>query len=90
MYETESYETTFETLAFCKAYLEERQQLDAALYLEGLVSVCDQATAREARGRLVAAEKHVRDDDDSARHVIILAINAVERALGAPVLLATG
>lgn len=88
MYETESYETTSETLAFCKAYLEERRQLDAALCLEGLVSVCDQATAREARGRLVAAEKHVRDD--SARHVIILAINAVERALGAPVLLATG
>lgn len=79
-------ESANEAYFFCKVYLEEKGQADAAAYLEGMDFIDDVRTGREARGRLVAAARRV--SDSSSRHVVTLAINAVERVLGVPVLLA--
>jgi hypothetical protein len=86
--ENSTYESAYEALLFCKMYLEEKGQVDAASYLEGLDPVCDQLTGRVARGRLVAAQRRI--SDSSAQHIVTLALNAIDRALHTPVLLATG
>jgi hypothetical protein len=83
---TDTYESANEALLFCKMYLEEKGLADAAIYLEGLDHVCDHRTGRVAWSCLVAASQRV--NDVSAMHFVTLALNAVERALQAPVLLA--
>jgi hypothetical protein len=85
-FENETYESANEAVLFCKMYLEEKDQADAAIYLEGLDPICDQRTGRVARSCLVAAQQ--RTNDDQAMHVVTLALNAVDRALRTPVLLA--
>lgn len=82
----EMYESANEAVLFCQMYLEERGQSDAAVFIEGLDPICDRITGRVARGRLVAAAQ--RTNDSAARHIITLALNAVDRALETPVLLA--
>jgi hypothetical protein len=82
----ETYESANEAVLFCQMYLEERGQADAVVYIEGLDPICDLVTGRIARDRLVAAS--YRTNDSAARHVITLALNAVDRALQTPVLLA--
>lgn len=87
-FENEMYESANEAVLFCAAYLSEKRERAAALYLEGLDSICDQMTARIARSRLAAAWQQT--NDKYAQHMLTAAFNAVERAMNAPVLLATG
>ena len=83
---SDTYESANEAVLFCQTYLEESGQADAVVFIEGLDPICDQVTGRVARGRLIAAAQ--RTNDVAARHVITLALNAVDRALQTPVLLA--
>jgi hypothetical protein len=86
MHDYNTYDTANEAVLFCKEYLEERRLSDAASYLEGLDAITDQNSSGTAHARLEAVKKLVRDP--RAQHAITLALNAVERALQEPVLLA--
>lgn len=87
-FENETYESANEALLSCHAYLLEMKERGAAIYLEGLDYICDQVTARVAHTRLAAAQQ--KTNDSAARYMITSALQAVERALNTPVLLATG
>lgn len=78
------FETASEAVLFCQAYLLEKGERTAAIYLEGLDCVCDPRSARIAHGRLVAAEQ--RTTGREARYAVISALRAVERALDLPAL----
>jgi hypothetical protein len=81
----EHYESASEALLFCRSYLQEQQQRSAD-YLEGLDAIESPTMCRVALGRLRTALS--RADGSAAQHVITLALNAVERALGTRQLLA--
>jgi hypothetical protein len=86
MFMTSAYETASEALAFCKSYLEEADQNDAAVYLEGL-NVHDTDTSLVAHNRLVLAQRFV--NDRAAKHMVALALNAVERCMSTTLLAAS-
>ena len=72
------FENAQEAVLNCQAYLVERGERTAAVYLEGL-DITDKAGASAAYKQLVAAESHVQDA--LAQHMFTSALWAVERAL---------
>jgi hypothetical protein len=83
--EADAYENASEVLAFCRSFLEETGHCDVALYL-AVDRVYDHLSARAALSQLIGARAQATTAE--ARHVVTLAVNAVERVLATPELLA--
>lgn len=87
MIDHEKFESATMALLATREFLEQCDEA-TALYLEGLDLIESSAMCRVVQRRLIQAQSHTKDT--SAKHYLAMALNAVDRAIGEPVLLATG
>lgn len=87
MIDHEKFESATMALLATREFLEQYDEATAT-YLEGLDLIESSTMCRVVQRRLIEAQRHTKDT--SVRHFLAMALNAMDRAIGEPVLLATG